>query len=345
MNMARAPAIPQDIQEATARLHSVLRFAVGTTAGFALSEAMGWYPTFLAPLFAGMLLANLPAALPVKAGIALVVVQAGGAYGAFMFPSLLNETPYVLFGIVGLVLFACFANLARGRGMLPILLILIAFATVPIVTMATPDQAGALPLAFTRSMTVAVGMVWLVHSLWPKTAGRQPPAPMVIPASPIVLAVAGTAIVLPLMLVYLMYGITDALPVLITTVVLVTTFDPRRGATQGIAMMIGNFIGGMTAVVALALLRMAPNLAALSLIGFLVGAVFGSRIERGGPPGAVALVTYNQAMVMFSLALVPGGADTGLWMARLLQFAIACAFAVGMLTLLLPPRLPRSEIA
>ena len=72
------------------------------------------------------------------------------------------------------------------------------------------------------------------------------------------MAVTGVAIVLPLMLLYLMYGITDALPVLITTVVLVINFDPKRSAMQGVAMMLGNFIGGMAAFACYALLQIAP---------------------------------------------------------------------------------------
>jgi hypothetical protein len=333
MDKAPAAASSDETRIATARLHSVLRFAVGTTAAFVLCEAMGWYPTFLAPLFAAMLLGNLPGALPAKAGIALVVVQVGGAYAAFVFASLLRETPFVLFGTVGVVLFASFAALARGSSTLPILLILIAFATIPIVTIVAPQQAGLLPLAFTRSMAIAVCVLWLVHPLWPRTADAKPSAPVIVTGSPFFKAVAGTVIVLPLMLVYLLFGITDALPVLITTIVLVTTFDPRRGATQAVVMVIGNFMGGMAAIVALTLLQLAPGLATLALIVFLIGTAFGSRIERGGPGGAVGLITYNQTMVMFGLAIIPGGADPGLWMARLFQFSIAGMFAVGMMVL------------
>ena len=299
---------------------------------------MGWYPSFLAPLLAGTLLANLPTGLPPKAGLALIVVQAGGAYAAFIFASLLHHAPIVHFGVTGLIVFLCFANIARGRGFLPLLLILIAFATVPIVTMVLPQQAGALPLAFVRAMIIAVVAVWTVHVLWPQTAKAQPPAAKPPLASPITVAAIGTSIVLPMMLVFLMYGITDALPLLITTIMLVINFDPRRGAAQGAVMVLGNFFGGMIAIAAFTLLRIAPNLAALGLILLLVAIVFAARIERGGPGGMVALMTFNQAMVMFSLALVPGGADTGLWSTRVFQFAVASAFAVGMMTLLLPRR-------
>ena len=331
-DVAGAPVTP----ETTARTHALLRFAAGTTSAFIVCEGMGWYPSFLAPLLAGVLLANMPTALPIKGGIVLILVQALGAYAAFILTSLLHETPAVLFGAVGIILLLCFSNLARGGQFLPILLVLICFATVPIVTMVTPQQAGALPVSFVRGMSVAVVATWLAHAIWPRVDAPHPPASTAALDSPFAMAVTGVAIVLPLMLLYLMYGITDALPVLITTVVLVINFDPKRSAMQGVAMMFGNFIGGLVAVTSYFLLQVAPSLSVLAFITFLVALVFAVPIERGGPAGGVSLVTFNQAIVLFSLALVPGGSTSGLWGTRLIQFGIACIFAVGMMSLLFP---------
>jgi len=334
--MAAAAAPPFAASDAVAqvRMHTILRFAVGTTGAFVLSEAMGWYPTFLAPLLAGVLLANLPKAPPFKVGVVLVLVQAVGAYAAYILTSLLYVTPTVLFGTIAVILLLCFANLTQGRGFLPIVLVLISFSTIPIVTMTVPQQASALPVAFARAMATAVAVVWLVHAIWPKTS---PPAPRAAQSAfdfPLAKALTGVAIVLPLMLLYLLYGITDALPVLITTVVLVINFDPKRGAMQGAAMMVGNFIGGLIAFLSSALLQAAPSLITLTLITFLVAFLFAVRIERGGAGGAVGLITFNQAMVLFSLSLVPGGSSPGLWMTRLVQFGMACIFAIGMMSLL-----------
>jgi hypothetical protein len=319
-----------------ARHHTILRFAAGTAGAFAVSEAMGWYPSFLAPLLAGVLFANLPGAPPFKAGVVLVLVQAVGAYGAYLLATLLHETPAILFGSITVILLVSFANLARGRGFLPILLLLISFATVPVVTMMTPQQGTAFPFALTRGMVIAIAAVWLGHFAWPKVSPPATPNSQSATDSHFALAITGVAIVLPLMLVYLMYGITDALPVLITTIVLVINFDPKRGAMQAMAMMIGNFIGGMIALLSFAILQIAPSLAVLALIAFLIGMLFAIRVERGGPGGAVALITFNQAMVMFSLSLAPGGSSPSLWTTRLFQFGIACTFAVGMMSLLFP---------
>jgi Protein of unknown function (DUF2955)/Fusaric acid resistance protein-like len=321
---------------AQARLHTILRFAAGTSGAFVVCEAMGWYPSFLAPLLTGVLLANLSIPPPLKVGIVLVLVQAAGAYAAYILTSLLHEAPIVLFGTIALILLLCFANLVRGRGFLPILLVLISFSTIPVVTMIAPEQAGVLPFAFMRGMAVAVIAVWLAHALFPRPALAAAQAPKPSLESPVAMALTGVAIVLPLMLLYLMYGITDALPVLITTVVLVINFDPGRSALQGLAMMIGNFIGGLVAILSQVVLLAAPSLTTLTLITFLVALLFAVRIARGGPAAAVGLITFNQAMVLFSLSLAPGGSSGSLWLTRLVQFAIAVTFAVGMMSLLFP---------
>jgi hypothetical protein len=336
MTELAAPAVASPNDVSAARLHTILRFAGGTTGAFVVSEAMGWYPTFLGPLLAGVLLANLPKAPPLKLGIVLILVQAAGAYGAYMLTSLFLESPLVLFGIIALILLVCFANLAQGRGFLPLLLVLIAFSTVPIVTMMAPQQASGLAFAFMRGMAIAVVAVWIAHAIWPKLSPPAPKAAQSLLEYPIALAITGVAFVLPIMLVYLMYGITDALPVLITTVVLVINFDPQKSTMQGMAMMVGNFVGGLFALASYAVLQIAPSLTSLALITFVVASLFAIRIERGGPGGAVGLITFNQAMVLFSLSLAPGGSNAGLWMTRLLQFGLACTFAIGMMSLLFP---------
>jgi hypothetical protein len=328
----RPIAVPDVV--ADARLHTILRFAATTSGTFVLGEIEGWYPTFLAPLLAGVLLANLPIAPPPKVAFALVAIQAAGAYAAYILTSLLHESPMVLFATIALILFISFAQLAQGRGFLPILLSLISFSTIPVVTMMAPQQAGALPLAFTRAMLLAVLGIWIAYAIWPKIAPPQSKPGQAAFDYPVAMALTGVAIVLPLMLVYLMYGITDALPLLITTIVLVINFDPRKSAAQGMAMMIGNIVGGAVALTSFMLLQIEPSLSVLALISFLIAIVFAIPVERGGPGGAVGLITFNQAMVLLSLSLASGGG--GLWLTRVFQFGMACTFAIGMMSLLFP---------
>ena len=324
-----------------ARVQFVLRFAFGTTASFIACEYMGWQPSALAPVLTGVLLASLPVPPPPKVGIVLVVVMGLSAWLAFFLTMWLSQAPYVLFTAVGIIMFIAFAGLAQGKGQLPLTLLLICMAVVPVMSLTVSQFAGILPSIFVRAMMLAILFVWISFAIWPLPSPKSPDPPAPPAESPVAVALIGTAIVLPIMLVYLMFGLTDAIPVLLTTVLLVAKMEEERGAAAGRAKLAGNFLAGFVAVAAFYLLSIAPSLGVLALITFIIGVAFGDQIVKGGVRGGNALLAYNATMVIFGLALLKGAGNSGTWGARVVQFAIAVIFAVGMMRLLMPLARPR----
>jgi hypothetical protein len=319
-----------------AELHFQLRFSFGTTAAFIACEYMGWQPSVLAPVLTGVLIANLPVSPPFKVGLVLTFVMALCAWLAFLLTVWFNQMPHLLFGVIGLIMFLAFAGLAQATGQLPLTLLLICFTVVPVVTLTISEWAGMFPSILVRSMGLAVIFTWITFAIWPLPSPKSPDSGTPPLDNPALAAALGVAIVLPLMLIYLMFGLTDAIPVLLTTVLLVAKMEEERGAASGVAKLLGNFLGGFVAVVAYYLLKIAPSLTTLALVTFLIGAGFGSVIVKGGPRGGAALVAYNATMVIFGLALLKGPSNSGTWGSRVVQFAIACTFAVGMMMLLMP---------
>ena len=319
-----------------ARLHFVFRFAFGTTAAFITCEWMGWQPSALAPVLTGVLLANLPASPPPRVGFVLVLVMALSAWLAFFLTTWLSQTPHLLFAVIGLIMFLAFAGLARGKGQLPLTLLLICMSVVPVVTLTVSQYAGILPGMLVRGMALAVIFTWIGFAIWPLPPMKDPDPPTPPADKPVAAALVGTAIVLPLVLVYLLFGLTDAIPVLLTTVLIVAKMEQERSAASGWAKLLGNFLGGFVAVAAFYLLKVAPTLASLALITFVIGVGFAQQIAKGGVRGGNALLAYNASMIIFGLALLKGPANSGTWGARVVQFAIACTFAVGMMALLWP---------
>lgn len=325
---------------ATAKLHVLLRFGAGVTAGFVLAEVMGWMPTFLVPLLTGVLLANLPVSPPLKVGILLAGVMTISAAFAFALSSLLVGSPTILFGVLGIIIFAALYTMAKGQAALPVTLLLLCVATVPVVTLVVPAYADLLPIAMARGMVVAVLIVWIVFAIWPKVPPPGAKPPVVDLASPLRVALTGTAIVMPLLLVYMMFGITDALPVLVTTTLLVATFDTSQGAVQGLVMVLGNLFGGFVGLIAFLVVGSAPSLLVLGLVTFLIAIVAAEYIARGGAAGALALLTCNSALIIFSIALANPDSSSGIWFTRLFQFCLAWLFAIGMMWLVMPRRRP-----
>jgi hypothetical protein len=319
-----------------ARLHFMLRFSVGTAGGFTICEFMGWQPSALAPVLTAILLANLPSMPSFKVGFGLSFVMAIWALLAYALTVLLSGTPHILFGVIGVIMFLGFAGLANAKAQLPLTLMLICMAVIPVVTLAHPDQANMIRAAFTRAMAVAVIFTWIAFTIWPRPMLNPPPPPAGPVEFPVRTALIGTLIVLPVMLVYWLYGLTDAIPVLLTTVLLVAKMEEERGAATGRVKLTVNFLGGFVALAAFAVLQIAPTLITFALITFVLGAIFAREIAKGGEWGGNALLAFNATMVIFGLMILKGPANSGTWGARLVQFGIACVFAVGMMRLLWP---------
>lgn len=323
---------------AKARLHTLLRFGVGISASFVVGEAFGWRPSFLAPMFTAVLLANLPVSPPLKVGILLTAVTALSAGFAFVVSSLLVGSPQILFGSIAIVIFGALYTMAKGKAALPMTLLLLCIATVPVIAIEVPAYADILPTALTRGMAVAMINVWIVHAIWPEVLPPIPPPQPASLASPTRMALLGSAIIMPLILVYLLFGLTDALPVLITTVLLVTTFEVEQGAVIGMTRVMGNLLGGFLGLAAYLLLGIAPSLFVLGLVVFLIAVLTGPYVFRGGTSGATALMTCNSALIILGLAILDPNSSAGLWGTRLLLFTLAWLFAVGMMVLFLHGR-------
>jgi hypothetical protein len=249
----------------------------------------------------------------------------------------MRGVPFVLFGLIALCMFLSFLAMASGRQVLPFMLLLICLSTIPVVTMIAPAQAGILPTALIGGIALALLAIRIVHLAWPRVAASAAaPAPATAPdavATPLALAVLSTAVVLPVMLVYLLFGLADVLPVLIATVMLVVNFDLQRGRVQAMGMVLGNFAGGLLGLLLHTVLLTTPNLAFLAVSLFLVLLGFGQRIAAGGAASGVAVIACNAMLIIFSSAISSDTGSLALWLIRLFQFALAGAFAIGMMTL------------
>lgn len=317
-----------------APLQATLRFAVGVTLAFVASEAMRWSPSFLAPVFTAVLLTNLPIRPTLKMCVGLMVVITAASLFALAMSSLLRGVPTVMFGVIALCVFAAFLAILNGRPPFPALLLLICLATVPVVVMIAPVQAGMLPAALIRSMLVALVTIQVVYLPWPLTTAPKPPPPAAPRnASPAVLAAAGVAIVMPLMLVYLLFGLADVLPVMIATVMLVANFDAQRGRMHALGMIVGNSVGGLLGLLLHTVLVTTPSLPFLCVLMFAVLLGFGQRTSAGGPAAALAMLTCNAMLIILSTAISSDAGTLSLWLIRVLQFALAGAFAVGTMSL------------
>jgi len=321
--------------EQRALTHATLRFAFVVTAALVIGESLRCWPSFLAAVLAAVLLAGLPGRLTLRMGVGMLIVMAVVAGVPYIVATLLRGVPFILFGLVTLAMLLTFNALLIGRPKLPAILLLICLAVIPVVVLTAPAQALLLPWALVRGMGLALVLILLAQQIWPAAAAQRPAAAAAkLRGSPFTLAVLSTAVLLPILLAYLLFGLLDALPVIVTTVMLVINFDPAQSARHALALILGNLIGGLLGWCLYLVLLTTPNLLFLSMLLLTVLIPLGRGIAKGGPIGAVALVACNAALIIFGSALAAGPVSSVLWLTRLVQFALAGAFALSMMHLL-----------
>ena len=117
---------------------------------------------------------------------------------------------------------------------------------VPVVVMIAPQHAEAVPVAMIRGMAVALLMIQLAYLAWPRRLPRSAaPAPASLPSAPLAMALASTAVLVPLMLAFLLFGLSDAFPVLVASTMLAASLDVQQSKTLAGGMILGNLLGGL----------------------------------------------------------------------------------------------------
>src|SRR5688572_10085685 len=122
MTARPAATMPPDDAHALAVRHALLRYGTAVTATFVLCEAMAWKPTFLAAVFASVLLSNLPGRPPLKVAIGIVASLFLSGLSMVIISLALYDTPVLLFGATALCLFVTFYAMLSGGPGLPLLL-------------------------------------------------------------------------------------------------------------------------------------------------------------------------------------------------------------------------------
>jgi hypothetical protein len=321
-----------------ARTHATLRFAFSVTVALVISELMQWVPTFLAPALAAVVLVNVPIRPPPKVAVGLIVIVAATALIALLLSTALLPTPLLLFGAAAVVVFRTLYVIAEGRPRVAPLFLLICVTTIPVIAVESPSTAGSFAYALVRATCLAILIVWIAHLIWPRVPPPRraaSPAPLP-PDARLKSALLGTVVLTPLMLVYLLFGLTHALPVLVATSMIVMNLDFRLGRMQALALVLGNLGGGIVALALFVLIAVEPSLISLTLITALTGLAYGWRISARDPLAPVVLVACNATFIVFSSALASDTGTFDFWITRLTQFVIAGVFAIGMMSLLWP---------
>ena len=323
----------------------ILRLALGAGLAMWFSQAAAWDMSFIAPVFAIVLLATPLPALSLQSGLKFVLALTLAIYsGLFLLPFLVYQLGVGIL-LLTLVLFWSFYFPAKGGSA-----IIGTFVTIGLtltVAIGSTSIDGFLQLAAGVSVNALLGIafVWLAHALLPDSMAQVSPqssGPASIPtASPPDLATARShalrslVIVFPVCLLVLLSSNGAAYAAVMIKVASMGQQTSTQGTAQAARSLLGStVIGGIGAIIAWQVLSLWPSLLMYTLLIGLAGLLIGPRIFKDQgmhPNGATWSYGYVTMIIILAPAVLDGmgGSDAGtsFWQ-RLIMFIGATLYGV-----------------
>ncbi len=229
----------------------VLRFAFGVTTACALAYGINWPLAFLMPVFTAMILA-MPLPKPsVKASLnnMMSTLQAFALGLAFSLFFLQYPIAYLI--ILGLVLFHLYYYLNRGGSFWFTLMSMIAILVLPMIANSNEGLAIGFSAGFVYSSWLTIAMLWLAHFVFPDPDFTHfPVKPKYSSAYSKIaaqLALKSTLVAFPIAAVFITYGLSDYLLVMIFSAIFILKPDLTQGKEAGRNSLLSTLLGGVFA--------------------------------------------------------------------------------------------------
>jgi hypothetical protein len=312
---------------------AVLRLAIGLGLAVLVSYGLAMTAPFVACMMTVLLLCKPGPPIPFVKGIVLVVLVGGLlAAGVLMVPILEH---YAVAGVVltGALLYAVhFLGALRANPLTVILVI--AFAAIPVAGVAEQALAGGLAKAMAVGLGIGILVSGVSHALFPDVSGPAGPAVVPVPISPKAAqrsALQATLVIMPVFVLALTNPATF-LPALMKSSALGQQAGSTGAGSAGRELVGSTLVGALLAAAVWLGLSLWPTLWMLILWMMAVAFWAGSRLFRvratRWPPSF-----WGNALVTMLILLGPAIADSAVvgkdvWSASIFRTALFIAVAL-----------------
>jgi hypothetical protein len=255
--------------------------------------------------------------------------------GLWVIKYLLNFL-WAFFPVLGLLLLGVFLAKARGTSPFLIIWLLIAVLLLPMVAVQSPDLARFIVRGLILGAVVNLLVVWTAHALVPDpSTPAAVAAPSPLPAPPAIkdaeaqiLAITQTLVVLPVLILFHLLEWTGAILALIFVALLSLQPGFASSFRAGKAMLVGNAMGGVAAIVMFGFLTVVPEYAFLILLTLLAGLFFGSRLMSDRPTAPLYGMAYSTLLLVIGMTTSMAGDARAKVYDRLFQMGLAVLYVV-----------------
>lgn len=325
-----------------------LRVALAIACGFSLALAADQALPFLAPLFATQFLLANRHPMPVRQGLATVVlIMLAGALLIFC-TGLLGQRPWVLLPLLWLFYFGCFWAQGSGKGGAAPALLLVIAIVVPMLDILQRDLGESVVLLLLKAVSGGMLLAWAAHALLPDPAGGRaedaPPLPEGNSLATRQAMASATILLLILTICLVDPRLATAMVIPITVASLLSQLELTMTRRAAFALLLINLLGGIVAALAFTLLELRPTLWLLFLILLLVSLLFAGRAVSNTAAGKVFGGGLTTFLILFGLGVSPLPTSTPeLFSTRIAYVLLAIVYTLLMATLLWPRPLSKGS--
>lgn len=323
----------------------ILRLTLGVSLCMLFSQVVNWQLSFVAPVFAIILL-SLPYPAPsLKGGLNFVLTLVVALFASRYLLPFLDHAPMVGLLLLALCLFGSFYYTAMGGSALTGTFITVGLTLLVTIGSVSIDAYIGIIKAASFGGAVGLAFVWLAHALLPdpppesSAAGHHHASPTPERQAAVRSALRAMLIVFPVALLFLCWSASASYIVVIIKVATLgqqATLDDTQNA--GRKMVESTVWGGVGAIIAWVVLGACPNLAMYTLLTALAGLLYGTGVFKGeGMHPKAGMWYYAFLTMIIILAPTVGGAASGkgaaggFWLRQMyfLALALYSSFAVA----------------
>ncbi len=240
-----------------------LRYAFGLTLAVAIAYWFQWTLSYILPIFVSMFLAPPSKSLSAKDGALIFAVISTTALFGYLISSTLASFPYIMILVVLLVIFLTFYAGAGGASPFLVLWMLIGTLLLPLLSLTSAELSLLVAHAFIISTVIGVPITWIAHVLFPDpdntTEISKDTAPKVSGERQFMQALVRTAILLPVILVFYVFTLNEAIITLLFSAIIILQPDIQSGKKASAGLLIGCAFGGGVSIIVYTLLVMVPT--------------------------------------------------------------------------------------
>ena len=316
-------------------MYPMMRYALGTTLIMVAALGLDYSLAYMTPVLAVNFF--VPGAKPptLKTAVSFLMVVAIAIFTGIMFSRFFLEYPLVFLPLLILILFHIYYIESFQQIKLWFIISLLA---IPMISLESDQLGKTIGLNLFLNALLAISLVLIVYFIFPGhgNVSDQKKSIASVPLTShqrFVSASKKVVVIMPVLLLFFVFSLTDALLILIFVTLL--SMNPAFTSKKaGIALIIANLGGGLAAIVAFNLLTVVTELYFAGLLTLLFGLIFGERLFSNRPLSTLFGTAYSTfLLILGNVTSIAGEAGEIVW-TRIFQLIIVVVYLVIAFSLL-----------